>query len=344
MEEKIAFGAFIQKKRREGGLTQRELAERLYVTESAVSKWERGVSYPDITLVPALCGALGVSERELITAGEDFAQRRVEREARTLRRMQKGTLLALNVGYGVALLTCLIVTLAGPMRWGTLAVVCASLLTGASLTALPLLLPQGKRAWGTLGGFYAALNLLLAVCAWYTHGRWLPVAALSVLLGLSLAFLPFLLRAIPLPGQVAHHKTLLYFCANSLLLFPVLAAACHLGGAMGSFFPVAVPIALIGLALPWGIMLLIRYAPLRGLAKAALCCAWVGLINPLINPAINAITEHVPFALSLPNFHIWATPDILNANIDFITTLAILAVAAGLGIAAMHRKNSGKTS
>ena len=42
MEEKITFGKFIARKRREKALTQRELAEQLYVTESAVSKWECG--------------------------------------------------------------------------------------------------------------------------------------------------------------------------------------------------------------------------------------------------------------------------------------------------------------
>lgn len=44
MEEKIGFGKFIARKRKEKNLTQRELAEQLYVTESAVSKWERGGS------------------------------------------------------------------------------------------------------------------------------------------------------------------------------------------------------------------------------------------------------------------------------------------------------------
>ena len=47
MKEKSTFGRFIVKKRKERNLTQKELAEQLYVTESAdktISKWERGVS------------------------------------------------------------------------------------------------------------------------------------------------------------------------------------------------------------------------------------------------------------------------------------------------------------
>ncbi|MDE7004572.1 MAG: helix-turn-helix domain-containing protein [Oscillospiraceae bacterium] len=47
MNEKKPFGDYIRKKRLEAGLTQRELAEQLFVTESTISKWERALSYPD---------------------------------------------------------------------------------------------------------------------------------------------------------------------------------------------------------------------------------------------------------------------------------------------------------
>ena len=45
MENKKTFGSFICQRRKELGLTQREFAQRLFVTDSAVSKWERGVSH-----------------------------------------------------------------------------------------------------------------------------------------------------------------------------------------------------------------------------------------------------------------------------------------------------------
>ena len=54
------MGKFISACRRELGLTQQELAERLHVTNKAVSKWERGLSYPDVTLLEPLASALGL--------------------------------------------------------------------------------------------------------------------------------------------------------------------------------------------------------------------------------------------------------------------------------------------
>lgn len=59
-------GAFIKALRTEKGLTQRGLAERLHITDRAVSKWERGLSAPDIALLEPLAEILEVSVAELI--------------------------------------------------------------------------------------------------------------------------------------------------------------------------------------------------------------------------------------------------------------------------------------
>ena len=63
---KERLGAFIGDCRRELGLTQRELAEKVHVTDKAVSKWERGLSYPDVTLLEPLAAALGLGVEELM--------------------------------------------------------------------------------------------------------------------------------------------------------------------------------------------------------------------------------------------------------------------------------------
>lgn len=63
---KQAFGAFLAQLRREKGWTQKDLAEKLYVSDKAVSKWERGLSVPDVSLLLPLAELLGVSVTELL--------------------------------------------------------------------------------------------------------------------------------------------------------------------------------------------------------------------------------------------------------------------------------------
>lgn len=65
--EKI--GRLLCRLRKERGLTQRELAEALHISDKTVSKWERGMGCPDVSLLGALSGALGVDVRALL-AGE----------------------------------------------------------------------------------------------------------------------------------------------------------------------------------------------------------------------------------------------------------------------------------
>lgn len=59
-------GALIAKRRTELGLTQKALAEQLNISDRAVSKWERGMGFPDISLIEPLADALGLTVLELL--------------------------------------------------------------------------------------------------------------------------------------------------------------------------------------------------------------------------------------------------------------------------------------
>lgn len=67
---KYVTGEIIKKLREGKKITQSELAESLHVSDKAVSKWETGKSYPDITLLEPLAGELGVSVAELLSGQE----------------------------------------------------------------------------------------------------------------------------------------------------------------------------------------------------------------------------------------------------------------------------------
>ena len=64
--DKEKFGEFVAGLRKEKGLTQKELSERLFVSDKAVSKWESGRSLPDVSLLVPLAENLGVTVTELL--------------------------------------------------------------------------------------------------------------------------------------------------------------------------------------------------------------------------------------------------------------------------------------
>lgn len=64
-------GTIIAKKRKEKGLTQEQLADKLGVTNKAVSKWENGRCMPDLAIIQSLCSLLGISVEELLNGEED---------------------------------------------------------------------------------------------------------------------------------------------------------------------------------------------------------------------------------------------------------------------------------
>ena len=64
--KKETFGNMVAALRKEKGMTQLELAGKMGVTDKAVSKWERDLSFPDVSSIPKLANILGVSVDELM--------------------------------------------------------------------------------------------------------------------------------------------------------------------------------------------------------------------------------------------------------------------------------------
>lgn len=77
--DKEKFGAFVAKRRKELGYTQKELARQLLISDKAVSKWETGTTIPDTALLIPLAEALGVTVTELLT-GEPMQKQAIPAE------------------------------------------------------------------------------------------------------------------------------------------------------------------------------------------------------------------------------------------------------------------------
>ena len=94
-----SMGELITFLRKEKGMTQNDLAQKMNVTDKAVSKWERDLSRPDINSIPKLAEILGISVEELVNA-------QTKEENKKLDEIVNIAL----IGIGLAMGICTIVT------------------------------------------------------------------------------------------------------------------------------------------------------------------------------------------------------------------------------------------
>ena len=95
------IGEIISELRKEKGMTQNDLAEKMNVTDKAVSKWERNLSCPDVNSIPKLAEILEISVEELLNA-----QKRENESNGKIDEIVNTTLLAVGVAMGI----CVVVT------------------------------------------------------------------------------------------------------------------------------------------------------------------------------------------------------------------------------------------
>lgn len=105
--DQIAIGKFIAQCRKEKKLTQAQLAERLGVSDKAVSKWENGRSMPDCSIMLELCAQIGITVNDLLNGRRIDMENYKEKAEQTLFEMREReesanrTLLRLEIVLGV---------------------------------------------------------------------------------------------------------------------------------------------------------------------------------------------------------------------------------------------------
>ncbi len=148
------MGSFIAALRRAKGLTQRELAELLNVSDKAVSRWERGDAAPDLALIPALAEVFGVTADELLRgerrpdAGEGLSRPGAARREWLIKSAMTKLTIRTFISLGLALFGFAVLSVClmkpemvydpwGYLAWiiAALAFIAAAVVQAASLTA-----------------------------------------------------------------------------------------------------------------------------------------------------------------------------------------------------------------
>ena len=108
--DQVKIGRFIAQKRKELGLTQRELADKLEIGDKAVSKWECGRGMPDNSIMVPLCNLLGINVNELLS-GESLSENNYNEKAEDIIMtliQEKETLIKKDKKYHIISGICLI--------------------------------------------------------------------------------------------------------------------------------------------------------------------------------------------------------------------------------------------
>lgn len=345
-----SFGRFLKEKRQEKGLTQKELAKLLFVSESAVSKWEKDVAHPDITLLPKLSEILGASEHELITASIDNKAREEREQAKKWRAFSLSWSLFWYISYAVALVPCFICNLAIDKTLSWFWIVLSALLLAFTFTNLPRLIKKQKLIFIPLS-MYLALCLLLAVCCIYTNGDWFWIASLSVLLGLVMIFAPIYIAKYAVFSKLKKYNDFasvaVDFAMLNILLIVINGYTVTNRYASGWwFFGVALPIVL-GVYLVLNLLLSVRFLKTNRFLKTSIILFLIDLfvyLPPLLmkvkNPAFQRELDSANVFLA--DLSSWKVDATLENNIHLIICLTLLLLAAVFCVVGLICRSRGK--
>lgn len=329
------FGEFLKERRLENKLTQKELAGILFVSESAVSKWEKDVAHPDITLLPKLSEILKVSEHELITASIDNKSREEKLQAQKWRNFKLSWNLFFQISYIITLITCFICNLAISNSLSWFWIVASALLLSFSFTHLPKLVKQHKLLI-LPASIFGCLTLLLAVCAIYSGGDWFIIPVTSILFVLIVIFTPIYISKYKIFKKIRKFNDFTsvgidFIFLNLLLITIDLYTVINNYLSHHWYISVALPIACVIYCLS-NIFMSIRFLRVNKLLKTSIVFFIVNTIYCLIPLILKSNNSHIQKEFDSLNFfkaslNNWNTKIQLERNIHLIIFLTILTLA-----------------
>ncbi len=226
----------------------------------------------------------------------------------------------------IPVIICLICNLAIGHALDWFFIVLASMLIVASLTVVPLVVPEKRGLW-TLASFTGSLVLLLLVTCIFVRGNWFFLAAIPVIFGLSVAFLPFVMYQIPLPEVCKDKKGLLVMLWDTTWLLAIIIV-CGIHSSYSRYWQVALPILGFCLILPWAMFLCIRYTKWNPFTKAGVMALLIGGFVAIANDVITWIVDgQLTIQMLRVNLLNWNLNNI-DANSNFITSVG--CVIAGI--------------
>ena len=331
------FGEFFKQKRLEKNLTQKQLASQLFVTESTVSKWEKNVAHPDITLLPKLSEILGVTEHELITASVDNKTREEKKQAKKWQALSLSWNLFFYIAYGLALIPCFICNLAINKTLSWFWIVLSALVLSFTFTNLSSLVKKHKLLI-LPASMFGALVLLLGVCCIYTRGDWFIIPVLSILLALVIVFTPIYISKYDIFKKVRWQKDFISVAVCYVMLNILLIATdiyCVANGYSKShwYFSIGFPITLV-CYLILSLMMCVRFLKINKLAKTSFILFFIDILYlfvPLINSKNkNLHSEISDFNIFKADLSNWKVDVTLERNVHLIVFLSLLFIATTL--------------
>jgi len=319
MTDKKTFGSFIKTKRTEKKYSQKDLAEMLFVTEGAVSKWERGVSYPDISLISDICRVLDISEHELITSSIDTDTRKMKYEARKFRTIRGTWFWVPTISYGIALVTCFICNLAINHTLSWFFVVLTALICAYTFVPTVTCFFETKKLLAFTVSTYLSICLLLFACAVYTNGlSWFLTACMGIMMGYVLLFVPILLSK----TNYSRYKFIISFTVTLILTVLMLT---YIRIWQPFMLGNAILMAIYGFV-PVVVCTIVCASRLHALLKAGICTSIAGITLYCANHVIATLFGLPDNKLYQVDFQNWE--QCLHGNVQLIVLLSFLFVGA----------------